>query len=153
MPEIINLARATNNGMPEYTISVLQDLLNDCGYPLKDTEIAILGVSYKRNVGDPRESPFYEIRDLLTKKGARLNVYDSWYTAENTVNSVLEAIENARAIVIVTEHTDIIDSLKKLDIATSTVEVVVDGRNCLDAGLVNDWGVLYRGIGRRATVS
>lgn len=150
MPEIINLARATNNGMPQYTISVLQDLLNDCGYPLKGTRIAVLGVSYKRNVDDPRESPFYDIRYLLSSKGARLNVFDSWYTAENTVNSVEEAVENSQAIVIVTEHSDIIDSLKSVDIAISSVEVIVDGRNCLDADMVNDWGVLYRGIGRRA---
>ncbi len=125
-------------------------MLNVCRYPLKATRIAVLGVSYKRNVDDPRESPFYEIQSLLARKGAGLNVFDSWYTAENTVNSVPEAIENARAIVIVTEHSDIIDSLKSIDIAASPIEVIVDGRNCLDADLLNHWGVLYRGIGRRA---
>jgi UDP-N-acetyl-D-mannosaminuronate dehydrogenase len=35
MPEMINLARTLNNGMPEYTVSILQDLFNDCGYPIK----------------------------------------------------------------------------------------------------------------------
>jgi UDP-N-acetyl-D-mannosaminuronate dehydrogenase len=35
MPEMINLARALNNGMSEYTVSILQDLLNDCGYPIR----------------------------------------------------------------------------------------------------------------------
>ena len=150
MPEIINLARATNNGMPEYTVSILQDLLNECGYPLKGAEIAVLGVSYKRNVDDPRESPFYPIRDLLERKGSRLNVYDSWYGRENTVDSLEEAIERSKAMLIITEHTDIIDKLKAMDISNTSIEVVVDGRNCLSSECVNQWQVLYRGIGRRA---
>jgi UDP-N-acetyl-D-glucosamine dehydrogenase len=150
MPEMINLARSTNNGMPEYTVSVLQDLLNDCGYPIKGTTIAVLGVAYKKNVDDPRESPFYAVRDALTKKGAQLNVFDSWYKAENTVGSLAEALADAKAIVIVTEHADVTEALKSTDLANSSVGVIVDGRNCLEADIVADWGVLYRGIGRRA---
>jgi UDP-N-acetyl-D-glucosamine dehydrogenase len=80
MPEMINLSREINNGMPEYTVSILQNLLNDCGYPLKGTEVAVLGVAYKRNVDDPRESPFYPIQEILLSKGAKLNIFDSWYT-------------------------------------------------------------------------
>jgi UDP-N-acetyl-D-glucosamine dehydrogenase len=152
MPEMINLARAINNGMPEYTVSILQDLLNDCGYPLKGTEVAVLGVSYKRNVDDPRESPFYPIQELLLSKGAKLNIFDSWYTQENTVSSVEEAVTNAQAILIITEHSDIIEALVSFDMFNSQVEVVVDGRNCLHAKLIENWQVLYRGIGRKAVV-
>jgi UDP-N-acetyl-D-glucosamine dehydrogenase len=152
MPEMINLARAINNGMPEYTVSILQDLLNDCGYPLKGTEVAVLGVSYKRNVDDPRESPFYPIQELLLSKGAKLNIFDSWYTQENTVSSVEEAVTNARAILIITEHSDIIEALVSFDMLNSQVEVVVDGRNCLHAKLIENWKVLYQGIGRKAVV-
>jgi UDP-N-acetyl-D-glucosamine dehydrogenase len=152
IPEMINLARATNNGMPEYTVSILQDLLNDCGYPLKGTEVAVLGVAYKRNVDDPRESPFYPIQKILQSKGAKLNIFDSWYTKENTVGSVEEAVKNARALIIITEHSDIIEALASFDMSKSQVEVVVDGRNCLNAKLIEKWQVLYRGIGRKAVV-
>jgi UDP-N-acetyl-D-glucosamine dehydrogenase len=152
MPEMINLARATNNGMPEYTVSILQDLLNDCSYPLKGTEVAVLGVAYKRNVDDPRESPFYPIQKLLLSKGAKLNIFDSWYTKENTVGSVEEAVTNARALLIITEHSDIIEALASFDMSNSQVEVVVDGRNCLSTKLIEKWQVLYRGIGRKAVV-
>ncbi len=65
IPEIISLARNTNNGMPEYTVSVLQDMSNEINYPRKNTEIAVLGVTYKRNVADSRESPFFEIKKIL----------------------------------------------------------------------------------------
>ncbi|MBT8434309.1 MAG: nucleotide sugar dehydrogenase [Gammaproteobacteria bacterium] len=149
IPEIIQLARMTNNGMPAYTVSVLQDLLNLRGYPVKGTRIAIIGVAYKRNVDDSRESPFFDLRDLLVKKGAELNVYDSWVTSENTVASLEECLDQAVALVIVTEHTDIIDELKSLDLAQYDLEVIIDGRNCLDANMLRDQKILYRGIGRR----
>jgi UDP-N-acetyl-D-glucosamine dehydrogenase len=148
MPEMIQLARMTNNGMPEYTVSILQDLLNERGYPLKGTRIAVLGVAYKRNVDDPRESPFYKLRDILQKKGAVLGIFDSWVTSENTVQSLDECIDGAKAIVIVTEHSDVIEKLSNIELGDAEIEVVVDGRNCLDGDKIRNQNVLYRGIGR-----
>jgi len=149
MPEMIQLARMTNNGMPEYTVSVLQDLLNQRGYPLKGTKVTVLGVAYKKNVDDPRESPFYEVRELLLKKGVNLTVYDSWISGDNTVDSLDEALDGAQAIVIVTEHADMIEGLKQYNLNASAVEVIVDGRNCLSAESIAEQNILYRGIGRR----
>jgi UDP-N-acetyl-D-glucosamine dehydrogenase len=148
MPEMIQLARMTNNGMPEYTVSILQDLLNEKGHPIKGTRIAVLGVAYKCNVDDPRESPFYKLRDILLKKGAVLSIFDSWVTSENTAGSVEECIDGAKAIVIVTEHSDVIEKLSDIQLGDSGIEVVVDGRNCLDGDLIKKQNVLYRGIGR-----
>ena len=136
MPEMIQLARMTNNGMPEYTVSILQDLLNERGYPIKGTRIAIFGVAYKANVDDPRESPFYHLRDVLKKKGAELSIFDSWVTGENTVQSLGECIDGAKAIVIVTEHSDVVEKIKQMEFANSEVEIVIDGRNCLDGKLI-----------------
>lgn len=149
MPEIIQLARSTNNGMPDYAISVLQDLLNERGYPLKNTAVTVLGVAYKKNVDDARESPFFTVRDLLKKKGARLQVFDSWVSSENTAESLDEVIQGAKAIFIVTDHSDIVSQLQDMDLSQSTVEVIVDGRNCLEADTIEKQGILYRGIGRR----
>jgi UDP-N-acetyl-D-glucosamine dehydrogenase len=148
MPEMIQLARMTNNGMPEYTVSILQDLLNERGYPIKGTRIAVLGVAYKRNVDDPRESPFFKLREILQKKSATLNVFDSWVTSENTAPSIDECIDGAKALVIVTEHSDVIDRLSKMDLRDSDIEVIIDGRNCLDGEAIRSQNVLYRGVGR-----
>jgi len=150
MPEMIQLARMTNNSMPEYTVSILQDLLNQRGYPLKGTKIAVLGVAYKRNVDDPRESPFFVLRKILSRKEAKLEVFDSWITSENTVQSLDDCIDQAKAIVIVTEHTDLIDKLNTADLSELGVEVVVDGRNCLNGDRIQKQNILYRGIGKRA---
>ncbi len=149
MPEIIQLARNTNNGMPEYAISLLQDALNEKALPIKGTRITVLGVAYKKNVDDARESPFFEIHDILKKKGAELSIYDSWINRENTAETLEGALKDSKAIFIVTDHDDCINQLKNLDLAKLGIEVVVDGRNCLDSEPLLAQGILYRGIGRR----
>ena len=148
MPEIIQLARNTNNGMPEYAVSLLQDSLNEKALPIKGTRISVLGVAYKKNVDDARESPFFEIRDILNKKGAELSIYDSWISRENTSNTLEEALKGSKAIFIITDHDDYIAQLKNMELAKSGIEVVVDGRNCLDRESLIAQGILYRGIGR-----
>jgi len=149
MPEIIQLARNTNNGMPEYAISLLQDALNDKGLPVKGTKIAILGVAYKKNVDDPRESPFFEIKKLLENKGARLNIYDSWICTENTSGSLEECLCDCKAIFIVTDHDDDMKKLELIDLKEKGIEIIVDGRNCLNSKSITNQGIIYRGIGRR----
>jgi len=148
MPELIQLSRSTNNGMPNYTVNILQDLFNDLGCPLKGQTIAILGVAYKRNVDDPRESPFYEIRDLLNSKGAVVRVFDSWIASENTHESLEESLNGASGVVVVTDHTDMMSELIQLDLDSLGVKVIVDGRNALDRLKLTD-SLLYRGVGRR----
>ena len=148
MPEMINLARATNNGMPNYTVSILQNLLNELELSLKGTNVLLLGVAYKKNVDDPRESPFYEVKNILESKGVNIDVYDSWIDYENTVQSFQEGLQMATALLIITEHTDAITELKNTDLSQLPLKVIVDGRNCLDRELITSQGVLYSGIGR-----
>ena len=149
MPEIIQLARNTNNSMPDYTISLLQDALNDRAYPIKGTKITVLGVAYKKNVDDARESPFFEIRKTLIEKGADLSIYDSWISSENTATSLEEALKGSKAILIVTDHDNCISKLKELDLRKIGIEVIVDGRNCMESKSLIELEISYRGIGRR----
>jgi len=149
MPELIQLSRNTNNGMPDYSVSLLQDALNEKALPIKGTKITILGVAYKKNVDDTRESPFFEIRDILNKKGAVLSIYDSWISTENTSDTLQGALKDSKAIFIVTDHDDCVDQLKNLELNKLGVEIVVDGRNCLNSTSLSAQGILYRGIGRR----
>jgi len=148
MPELIQLSRTTNNGMPSYTVGVLQDLYNELGLPLKGQTVAILGVAYKRNVDDSRESPFYEIRELLINKGANVTVYDSWISTENTHSSLEDALKNVSGALIVTDHSDMMAKFLQLDLLSLGLKVIVDGRNALDQQSVPN-SILYRGIGRK----
>jgi UDP-N-acetyl-D-glucosamine dehydrogenase len=72
----IELAGEVNSRMPEYVISRLTEFLNDIGKPVKGSRICILGMAYKKDVDDPRESPSFELMELLLQRGAELTYND-----------------------------------------------------------------------------
>jgi UDP-N-acetyl-D-glucosamine dehydrogenase len=72
----IELAGEVNTGMPAFVISKLADALNDAGKAVKGSKVALLGVAYKKDVDDPRESPSFELLDKLMQKGARVTYND-----------------------------------------------------------------------------
>lgn len=74
----IELAGEVNTRMPEYVIHKLAEFLNDAGKPIKGSKVAILGMAYKKDVDDPRESPSFELMDLLRERGAVLTYNDPW---------------------------------------------------------------------------
>ncbi len=63
--------------MPEYVVNKVADALNDAGKPVKGSRVLILGMAYKKDVDDPRESPAFELMDLLAKKGAAVDLQRS----------------------------------------------------------------------------
>jgi UDP-N-acetyl-D-glucosamine dehydrogenase len=72
----IELAGEINTSMPAYVVGKVADALNDQAKPIKGSRIAILGMAYKRDVDDPRESPGFELMDLLQRKGAQVSYND-----------------------------------------------------------------------------
>ena len=72
----IELAGEVNTGMPEFVVAKVADALNDRGLPLKGSKVALLGMAYKKDVDDPRESPSFELLDRLRRKGARVSYND-----------------------------------------------------------------------------
>ena len=61
-----------------------------------------------------------------------------------------ECLDGAKAVVIVTEHSDVVAKLDTVNLSGLGVEVVIDGRNALDGERIREQKILYRGIGRRA---
>ncbi len=72
----IELAGEINTGMPAYVVSKLADALNDRCKPVKGSKITLLGMAYKKDVDDARESPGFELMDLLLHKGALVDYND-----------------------------------------------------------------------------
>jgi UDP-N-acetyl-D-glucosamine dehydrogenase len=72
----IELAGEINTAMPSYVVSKVSDALNEEGKPVKGSKITLLGMAYKKDVDDPRESPGFELMDLLLHKGAEVNYND-----------------------------------------------------------------------------
>jgi len=72
----IELAGEINTSMPRYVIRRVIDVLNDAGKPMRGSKVCMLGVAYKKDVDDPRESPSFELMDLLRAGGAVLSYHD-----------------------------------------------------------------------------
>ncbi|HSQ55670.1 MAG TPA: nucleotide sugar dehydrogenase [Gemmata sp.] len=72
----IELAGEVNTAMPAFVVSKVADALNDVSKPLRGSRVHILGMAYKKDVDDPRESPGFELMDLLLKKGADVTYHD-----------------------------------------------------------------------------
>lgn len=73
---LIELAGEINTAMPEYVVSRVIDALNDSGKPVKNSKVLVLGIAYKANVDDDRESPSYTIIESLEKRGAVVSFND-----------------------------------------------------------------------------
>lgn len=74
----IELAGEINSSMPEWVIGKVADALNDRCKSIKGSKILILGIAYKKNVDDMRESPSVKLMELLTEKGAEISYSDSY---------------------------------------------------------------------------
>ena len=74
--QFIELAGQVNSRMPRYVISQLSEFLNNVGKPIRGSKICLLGMAYKKDVDDPRESPSFELLDLLRERGAELTYND-----------------------------------------------------------------------------
>lgn len=72
----IELAGEVNRGMPEYVINRLAEALNEQGKPIRGSKICLLGVAYKKDVDDPRESPSFVLLEKLLQRGADLTYND-----------------------------------------------------------------------------
>jgi nucleotide sugar dehydrogenase len=144
--EFLQLARNINKGMPDFTVEQLIDGLNEVGMALSQARVAVLGLSYKPNVGDARESPSYRLIDILKEKGAEVTVYDPYFLDQSNTESLNKAIKDVDAVVIATAHS-VFREIDAAKLKGGDVKVVIDGRNCLDKDLFKNSDVIYRGIG------
>ena len=127
--KIIKLAREINDSMPEYIIHMVEEVIGE----IKNPTITILGVAYKKNVGDTRNTPALKIIELAEKKGWNLKINDP--LVKNFKYPLLEleeALEDTDCVVIITDH----DYYKSVDLSKYKV---VDTRNIgIKARLLGD---------------
>lgn len=72
----IELAGEINTSMPQYVVNRVADALNDVGRPVRGSKIGVLGMAYKKDVDDPRESPSFKLMELLMARGAVVSYND-----------------------------------------------------------------------------
>ena len=144
--EFLALARKINNSMPSFTIDLLERELKKEDSALVGSRIAVLGLAYKGDIGDARESPSHKIVEELEKRGAVPVSFDP-YVKDSHVPTLEEALTGARAAIIATPHRAF-RALSPRDFLDRGVSIVIDGKNCLPKDIFVSAGIRYRGIGR-----
>lgn len=131
----IELASEINTNMPRFAVNKVQDALNERGKPVKGSRILALGVAYKPDIDDMRESPALDVIHLLQQKGALVQYHDpyvpvfrhdGWSMQSIVDERLMDEVAAADAVVIITNH-------KRYDYPAihAAAQLVVDTRNAL----------------------
>ena len=112
----IELAGEINTKMPNYVVQKITDSLNNFGKSIKDSQIVVLGLSYKKNIDDLRESPSLHIIDILTDKGAIVSYHDPFFKEIprtrrfnfhlNSIDLTAKSLNEADLVLLATDHDD-----------------------------------------------
>ena len=142
----IELAGEINTSMPQYVVNRVAEALNTKRKSVNGSKILIVGLAYKPNVDDDRESPSYTLMDLLKARGADVSYYDPyvpvicpsrkhghWAGTKSTAWNQT-AISQFDAIIILTVHAQVDHS-----VLTNWGSVIIDTRNVLPAKEGNVW--------------
>lgn len=110
-PRFIDLAGQINSYMPLHVVNKVGELLNNIGKSIRGSKILILGVAYKKDVEDIRESPAIEIIQELKKKGAKINYNDPYIDRLNLDKEILKStklsfsvLKSQDMVILVTDH-------------------------------------------------
>jgi len=129
----IELAGVVNGQMPHYTVDKVVEALNRSRKAVNGAKVLVLGVAYKRNISDVRESPALDILQLLSKKGAHLSYCDPYVPEVREAGIALKAspftaatLRKADCVVVVTDHASF-----DYRMVAREAKVVVDTRNAM----------------------
>jgi len=131
----IELAGEVNVGMPRYVIRKLQDGLNNVGRALNGAKVLVLGLAYKKDIDDPRESPSFELIDLLLQHKAQVDYHDphipemptmrSWphLEAKRSVPLSAHTLCDYDCVLIATDHSSV-----DYDLVAQHARLIIDTR-------------------------
>jgi len=148
----IELAAETNEDMPFYVLGMTRRVLSDHGVAFKDAKILILGVAFKKNIDDIRNSPALKVMELILQRGGRHVKYNDPYVPKLklkdrefvSVNLTKEELENSDVVVITTDH-----SAYDYDFIVKHAKAIVDTRNATKNVKNRGTKVLRLGGGQR----
>lgn len=144
----LKIAREINNSMPAYTVEILQNLLNEIRLPINGTSIGVLGLAYKANIDDLRESPALRIIKVLEQHHAHVLTYDPHLPKLSNVPSLDALLKQSDAMILATDHREFKELITPELLKQNNIRVIIDGKNCLDKETFLTAGIRYKGIGR-----
>jgi nucleotide sugar dehydrogenase len=150
--KLVRYARKINEKMPDHVIELTSDAFKESNKPIQNSDILILGVSYKSNVKDIQLSPAEQIIRKFQNLGVNIHIYDPYFFStevfgikvEENLDNILSKMD---AVVIVTDHNEFknieISSFKKMK-----NPILVDTRGIFNPASVKDHNIIFRGLGR-----
>ena len=149
---IVESGRKINETMPDHVIELTSNAFEECKKSLENSEILILGLSYKPNVKDIQLSPAKHIIEKFQKLGVNVHVYDPFFLSSEVFGlKVEENLENTLSkmdgAIIVTGH----DDFKKIPLSSFTKmksKILIDCRGIIDPISVKNEKIIFRGLGR-----
>lgn len=154
---LIKCARMVNSEMPNRMIALIHDVLRGNNKTVSESKITILGLSFKANTNDLRNTPAKVVIDSLRNEGGKLLGYDPFVFKKevkqvigkiNLGDNLYDSCQNSDCIVIMTDHREFYDiDLVKLKSLMNTA-CIVDGRHVIDPLSAIKLGFTYEGIGR-----
>lgn len=129
----IELASEINTSMPRYTVSKVQDALNTRKKALNGSKVLVIGIAYKPDIDDLRESPALDIIHLLEQKGAQVSYHDPYIKSFNHDGVKMESVEDLNSTVKAADCVVIVTNHSAYDYQKMLVEaqLIVDTRNAL----------------------
>jgi UDP-N-acetyl-D-mannosaminuronic acid dehydrogenase len=124
---IIRLGRAINESMPAFVVARAKKLLLDQGVSISHSKIAVLGVAYKSNVNDCRESPALDVISELQKAGAEVAIHDPHVEQYN--QPIGEVLEDACIALVLTGHNEYRGKALASHVSAMRIPLIFDARN------------------------
>ena len=150
---IIKTGRIVNESMPQHVISLLQDGFLESGKNIVDSEILILGVSYKPDVKDIQLTPAEPIIEKLKMLKCKVKIYDPYFKSTDifgikTEHNLVDALTNVDAIIIVTAHKEFHDLEPTFLKTKMKTPILIDSRGVVNQHAAKTAGLIFRGLGR-----
>jgi UDP-N-acetyl-D-mannosaminuronic acid dehydrogenase len=145
-PRLIPIAREVNDSMPILIRGLVSEVLEEADKTISASKIGVLGLSYKENTGDPRNSPTLKLVELLDTNVKIHDPYIQDYYPFKT-QSLIDTISGSDCLVIMTRHREYRDLDLRCIAAMMRTKTLVDGRNLFDPEDCIENKFIYRGLG------
>jgi len=149
--EIIRESRKINDMMPQHVVDLVIKALNQNNKQISNSTITILGIAYKANVSDTRNSPAEKIVPSLLEKGSKVLVFDPFSKVSfggQIVSEVWKAISESDLVLVITDHDEFKKyQLEKIKDTMKEPAIIIDTRRIFESSKAENIGIKYYAIG------
>ncbi len=150
---IVKAGRLVNESMPDHVIGLLIDGFSEAKKDIKNSQVLLLGVSYKPDVKDIQLTPAEPIVEKLLAKDTKIKIYDPYFKSTTvfgikTESNMVDALRNTDAVIIVTAHKEFHDLEPTFLSTRMRTPIVVDSRGVVDQHAAKKANLIFRGLGR-----